>query len=422
MMAEDKWGVRRRDNGEVAQYLDSLQIESASSSPSTQSRRRSPCSGWIATTVVVVLAALALVKPTSCASVEKCASAEKEITHIYNVFASFGLATAFLHELAGLSLAYRSTRRAMHFIPHLKDALVPSALLCTTFFLLIVENLVLCFFKSPWYAHSTSLGDEVLDGKPVYTVFYLEWLVNVPILLILAGKHALLRPMAEVTRPLVVTNIYIILAWSAHFIPSVGLRYSVVAVSFGMYGWASLDMVQWVSRYHREHPDEGRLSRPFLCWALITIFGIYGIVFLGRMSGHVSIEAERLFFTFWNLGSKLLASMAIAGIRSSENHNLLLNMLVNTNTVFQRGIREVRHFVADDQDTTFFISRELVEQVDSVEGKKKDDESAPDVKEYCIITESEVVFRGSRASALALLKRNPATFRAAYEGTLEKGD
>ncbi|CAE7031283.1 Dync1h1 [Symbiodinium sp. CCMP2456] len=41
-------------------------------------------------------------------------------------------------------------------------------------------------------------------------------------------------------------------------------------------------------------------------------------------------------------------------------------------------------------------------------------------KEYSIITENEVVFR-RQACAVALLKRSPATFRAAYEGTLEEG-
>eukprot|EP00439_Symbiodinium_sp_Y106_P012588 s7106_g1.t2 len=78
-------------------------------------------------------------------------------------------------------------------------------------------------------------------------------------------------------------------------------------------------------------------------------------------------------------------------------------------------MNKVRHFIYDDQDTTFFIARELVDRED-----KKEDGKSSEEKEYTIITENEVVFR-RQACAVALLKRSPATFRAAYEGTLEEG-
>ncbi|CAE7372889.1 Dync1h1 [Symbiodinium pilosum] len=73
-------------------------------------------------------------------------------------------------------------------------------------------------------------------------------------------------------------------------------------------------------------------------------------------------------------------------------------------------MNKVRHFIHDDQDTTFFIARELV--VDREESKNEDGKAAEE-KEYSIRTENEV--------AVAILKRSPATFRAAYEGTLEEG-
>lgn len=77
-------------------------------------------------------------------------------------------------------------------------------------------------------------------------------------------------------------------------------------------------------------------------------------------------------------------------------------------------MNKVRHFIGDDQDTTFFIARELVERD---EGKKEDSKKDEDEKEYNIITENEVAFC-PQACAIAILKRNPSTFRAAYEGTL----
>ena len=41
------------------------------------------------------------------------------------------------------------------------------------------ENLVLVIGETPWFAHSANLGHPELDGQPVYTVFYAEWLINV---------------------------------------------------------------------------------------------------------------------------------------------------------------------------------------------------------------------------------------------------
>eukprot|EP00913_Durusdinium_trenchii_P001446 g1339.t1 len=40
---------------------------------------------------------------------------------------------------------------------------------------------------------------------PVYTSIYVEWLINVPILLVLAGSCALHRTVREVKRPLIIT-------------------------------------------------------------------------------------------------------------------------------------------------------------------------------------------------------------------------
>ena len=89
-----------------------------------------------------------------------------------------------------------------------------------------------------------------------------EWLINVPILhlvrlwdplwqprLVLAGCCALNRSVEEVSKPLVVTNIYIIFAWMAHFISDFTIRWSLVSVTFLMYAWASKDMVAWAQAY-----------------------------------------------------------------------------------------------------------------------------------------------------------------------------
>ena len=179
-----------------------------------------------------------------------------------------------LHELVSVVLTHRTARKAIHLIPNIRESLLPSALLCTTFAVLLVEtglllrdlievtimqvyrtgtlirslennsaslqrprtltatqeNMVFFIGHKTWFAHAASVGREDLDGLPVYTVFYAEWLINVPILLILAGTCALGRPGPEVAEPLVITNVYMVFAWSANFIPSVPMRYTVVCV------------------------------------------------------------------------------------------------------------------------------------------------------------------------------------------------
>jgi len=225
----------------------------------------------------------------------------------------------------------------MHLIPNIRESLLPSALLCTTFFVLLIENLILVIGDVPWFAHAANLGDADLDQEPVYTVFYAEWLINVPILLVLAGSIALVRPIEEVAEPLIVTNVYIVFAWVAHFISNAPLRYIVVAVAFLMYFRASWTMCLWVKRWRADHPEGHLLGRPVLSFALIVVFGIYGLVYLARLHGIVNFREERLFFVIMDSATKLCASMILAGIRASEFQEVLLSMLANTQTSFKRA-------------------------------------------------------------------------------------
>ena len=70
-----------------------------------------------------------------------------------------------------------------------------------------------------------------------------------PILLVLAGCCALNQSAEEVSKPLIITNIYIIFAWMAHFIGDFFIRWSLVSATFLMYAWASKDMVAWARAY-----------------------------------------------------------------------------------------------------------------------------------------------------------------------------
>lgn len=80
------------------------------------------------------------------------------------------------------------------------------------------------------------------------------------------------------------------------------------------------------------------LGRPLLSFALVLVFGIYGIVYLLRLRGAVSYRGERIFYTTMNFTTKLFASMTLSGIRSSEFQEVLLTMLANTQTSFKRAV------------------------------------------------------------------------------------
>ena len=185
---------------------------------------------WVLVTALTVCLCYALARPAVCSSIEKCELHHDDSADLipYSRYIASALSAVLLHELVSVILTHRTAKKAIHLIPNIRESLLPSALLCTTFAVLLAENAVFLVGDTAWFAHAASVGDADLDGLPVYSVFYAEWLINVPILLILAGTCALSRPAPEVSEPLVITNVYMILAWSANFISSAPIRYCVV--------------------------------------------------------------------------------------------------------------------------------------------------------------------------------------------------
>eukprot|EP00438_Fugacium_kawagutii_P002028 Skav214240 [mRNA] locus=scaffold1133:195941:200937:- [translate_table: standard] len=243
---------------------------------------------WVLVTAIVIVLCAALTGPVLCKDSVGCTEdhLRDQDLRLYSALISSALAAVLLQEAASVVLTHQAARRAVDLIPDVKESLIPSCLLCATFIVLIVENLALVIGDVPWFAHAASLDREDLTAQPVYTVFYAEWLINVPILLVLAGSISLGRPPSEIGEPLLITNVYIVLAWMAHFIPNAPLRHL--------------------------------LGRPLLSFVLILVFGIYGLVYVGRLHGVISYRGERIFYTTMNFTTKLFASMTVAGIRSSE--------------------------------------------------------------------------------------------------------
>ena len=187
---------------------------------------------WVLVTALTLCLCYALARPVLCSDIEKCQLHHDDAADLipYSRYIASALSAVLLHELVSVILTHRTAKKAIHLIPNIRESLLPSALLCTTFAVLLAENAAFLIGDTAWFAHAASVGDADLDGLPVYSVFYAEWLINVPILLILAGTCALGRPAPEVSEPLVITNVYMILAWCANFISSTPVRYCVVCV------------------------------------------------------------------------------------------------------------------------------------------------------------------------------------------------
>ncbi len=187
---------------------------------------------WVIATLLTIVLCGALSGPVVCKDLVSCKQYhhQDQDLRLYSALITAALAAVLLQEAAAVALTHNTARKAIHLIPNIKESLLPSVLLCITFLVLIVENLPFVIGDVPWFAHAANLNRSDLHEQPVYTIFYAEWVINVPILLIMAGSISLGRSAVEVGEPLLITNIYIVLAWVAHFIPNVPLRYTVVSV------------------------------------------------------------------------------------------------------------------------------------------------------------------------------------------------
>lgn len=78
----------------------------------------------------------------------------------------------------------------------------------------------------------------------------------------------------------------------------------------------------------------------------------------------------------------------------------------------------IKHWIADEQDISLFVSRMAVEKDDDKVQEKKD--ASPEdsgSREYRILVEDQMPDHQRQASTIAFLKRAPASFRGIYEGT-----
>mmetsp|Transcript_47402 Transcript_47402/g.138231 ORF Transcript_47402/g.138231 Transcript_47402/m.138231 type:complete len:329 (-) Transcript_47402:73-1059(-) len=284
---------------------------------------------WAAITVAAGILAVGTFQPRLCSETVACGEVHKPAHNAVSRYAICMLATCLIMELASLYLTWKRAQSVVDIVVGVEFTFIPPMLLATAFFVLIIENIAVC---NLWLIHAAAPGVGDMPARPVFSSIILEWLVNVPILIALAGASALGRPLREVARPLVVTNLYIILSWSAYFIGDGKMRWLAIGVSFGMYLWASVDMALWVYRFRKATTQDlpARNLRCALNVGLILAFFVYGLVYLAAMAGLLSSEGEMLAYVVMNVSVKLGFLLAFVGIRSSQFFDLIVGLLANS--------------------------------------------------------------------------------------------
>ena len=170
----------RRSTSRSKLNMTDLEIDSVQSGPDTFSNLLRKLSirkvTWIIVTVLVTTLCFAWVRPVACHDDSECSRIHRDAKdlNIYSAFIAAALGSVFLHEMVSVILTYRTAQKAIHLIPNIKESLVPSALLCTTFAVLLLENIPFFIGESPWFAHAANVGREDLDHLPVYTIFFAD--------------------------------------------------------------------------------------------------------------------------------------------------------------------------------------------------------------------------------------------------------
>ncbi|CAK9060266.1 unnamed protein product, partial [Durusdinium trenchii] len=284
---------------------------------------------WIGATLATWAICWAVFSPQACQDSSTCTKHLKTYPGYYHIVSTAALVAMAGHEVCGLIATYMGSKQTQALIPHLKSRCLPSFLLALMFGVLATAER---FFSRPEWtiAHVGPSADGLTaPGRPVYTMQYLEWGINVPILMILSGYCSLGRPLLEVSRPLIVTNVYVIFCWAAQVSDSGLVKWMLILISMAMYGWASVDMLQWVKDFEGSAPQDlpSRGIRPWLSNGLILAFVLYGVVYMSSVTGLVDAHAERKGFFVLTFGAKIAYCAAFVFIRADEYHKTLTDVL-----------------------------------------------------------------------------------------------
>lgn len=272
------------------------------------------CSGMLS---FVILA------PPSCSSVPQCSieDASRPVWH-HGIFA-VGLSVLLAREVSGLIAMALVVRNIKVSVWSLQTQCLAPLVFCIVLIVLSSVEAILATQPVVW-SHAAAHG-------PVYSIRYAEWLVDVPLLLILTGFCAMQQPMKKIIGPMVVTELYIIASWAALFVNSEVIRWTLVVAVFVAFGWATWEMYLWVKCFLGDTDLESPLPARRACIAsvflLIAVFGIYGMIYLLALTGVISALSEHLAYTCMGFAAKLSLSMIFYAIRTAEHEHALSTLL-----------------------------------------------------------------------------------------------
>jgi hypothetical protein len=164
---------------------------------------------------------------------------------------------------------------------------------------------------------------------------YLEWLVNVPLLMTLVGHCALFQPLTEGIVPVIITEMYILLSLCAKLTKNIALRWSLVAITMISYMMASAGMLRWVTAFlksGRSHVSSP-FMRPLAVVMLIGFFAFYAVVYMLSLLRTISACTEQWSYTCAGVASKAMMGIIFAFIHAEEDNQRLLHAISQARTL-----------------------------------------------------------------------------------------
>jgi len=197
-----------------------------------------------------------------------------------------------------------------------------SSALAFCYVVVLATNYVLFYTK--WL---TSHMDPFLD-RPVCTLRYASWLSTVPLMMWITGGLMLEHPARLLGKPIILTAIYLIMAFTAQFFTLV-LRIPLIAVTFFLFFWASVLQLRWI--------DRQKPLASTLVFVEVLAFALYSVIFLLGQAAWISPAFESCAYTLFDTGVKLVHSLVVLTMRWTTEvwsfHTVLRNhvdLLVET--------------------------------------------------------------------------------------------
>lgn len=171
---------------------------------------------------------------------------------------------------------------------------------------------------------------EDTNGRPLYTLRYIEWSLAVPVLMVLVRRqqrnpglgleHGLVK--SRWASPAIGTTVlYIWASWLALIVESEAQRAILVFASFVAYAFASLDQLTWL-KDDTQRPTGNRLASGMLV-SQVVLFCFYGVVYLVAVFEYCTPDQEQVLYTFSDAFAKVgHAAVLLAARRQHERQAL----------------------------------------------------------------------------------------------------